>query len=315
MKLSLLKTLSLGVAAGAISLCSAAQAQTTMGDPMPMTPPMGTMTPAPTMMPMPVSGTVLRYYTDRAGYVSAMDVQAADGVKMVRFAPSMAQNVTTMYPVGSTASVYVTSSMMGQMTNYDLAGTGPDMPAPTSMMMPMMVSDIDLLKAEPFTTLGAKSMRYSGKLSSAIVDPDSGQVLALVLDKKTLIRVPRENRQIQSSKGILGTVPLIKGADVVAYGVPEAARFGAVSPYESRVIATGISVNGTNLTAYGFGNLKTAKASTLLGLNIPFFGGSATKTDSDMATMGYTPYMEPGTMDPMMPPAPGMMPAPTAPAM
>ena len=36
-----------------------------------------------------VSGTVLRYYTDAAGYVTAMDVQTANGVQMVTFAPGI----------------------------------------------------------------------------------------------------------------------------------------------------------------------------------------------------------------------------------
>ncbi len=291
MKLSLLKTLSLGVAAGAMSLCSTANAQTST---TPMTDGMA-MTSSAMMTPMPVSGTVLRYYVDRAGFVTAMDVQAADGIKMVRFSPSMAQNLTAMYPVGSTASVYVTSSMMGSMTRYDLAGMSAAMPAPTSMMMPMMVSDVDMLKAEPYTTVGAKATRYAGTLSGFITDPMNGAVLALVLDDKTLIRVPRENRLVQASTAPEGIIPLVKGASVVAYGLPEAPRYGSVSPFETRVIGTGIAVNGRALGPLGFGKMMMSKNSSLLGFNI--LGGTSMSAEETSAMgMGYMPYMAPGTM-------------------
>ncbi len=299
MKLSLLKTLSLGVAAGAISLCNVAQAQTGMDNSTMGTGTMGTGTTMPmtssssAMMPMPVSGTVLRYYVNRSGYVTAMDVQTADGVRMVRFSPSMAQNLTSMYPVGSTASVYVTSSMMGGMTRYDLAGMGAEMPAPGAMMMPMMISDVDLLKAEPFTTIGAKPMRVAGDLSGYIADPMSGEVLAIILDNKTLIRVPRENRLVQASTAPEGIVPLAQGAAVVAYGYPEAPRYGSVSPYETRLIGTGIAINGRNLGALGFGRMQMGKNSTLFGFNA--FGGTMTSDETAAMNMGYSTYMAPGS--------------------
>lgn len=299
MKLSLLKTLTFGVAVSAISLCNVAQAQmATDTAPMAGSAPMADTTTMATtsssaMMPMPVSGTILRYYVNRAGYVTAMDVQASDGVKLVRFSPSMAQNLTSMYPVGANASVYVTQSMMGGMTRYDLAGMGADMPAPGSMMMPMMVSDVDLLKAEPFTTIGAAPMRVKGKLTSYIADPMNGEVLAIVLDGKTLVRVPRESRLVQASMAPEGIRPLVGGASVVAYGYPEAPRYGSVSPYEMRLIGTGIAINGRNLGALGFGRMAMGKADTLLGFNA--FGGTMSKEESSAMTMGYGTYTAPGT--------------------
>ena len=304
MKLSLLKTLSLGVAAGAMSLCSVANAQTPLdGAPMDSsrtttTTTTTTMTDSSSMMtPMAISGTVLRYYVDRSGFVTAMDVQAADGIKMIRFSPSMAQNLTAMYPVNSTASVYVTSSMMGGTTRYDLAGMGAEMPSPTSMMMPMMVSDVDILKSEPYTTIGAKLTRYTGTLSGFIADPMSGDVLALVVDDTTLIRVPRENRLVQASKAPEGIIPLLKGAQVVAYGLPEAPRYGSVSPYSTRVIGTGIAVNGRALGPLGFGKMMRAKNSSLLGFNL-FGGANMTPEETSAMGMGYRTYSTPGTMAP-----------------
>lgn len=306
MKISLLKTLSLGVAAGAMSLCSVANAQTPM-DSAPMdstttTTTTTTMDSSSSMMtPMAVSGTVLRYYVDRAGFVTAMDVQAADGIKMIRFSPSMAQNLTAMYPVNSTASVYVTSSMMGGMTRYDLAGMGAEMPSPTSMMMPMMVSDVDILRSEPYTTIGARPTRYTGTLSGFITDPMNGEVLALVLDDKTAIRVPRENRLVQASMAPEGIVPLVRGAKVVAYGLPEAPRYGAVSPFQTRVIGTGIAVNGRALGPLGFGKMMMSKNSSLLGFNL-FGGANMTPEETNAMGMGYRTYSTPGSMNGTMAP-------------
>ena len=316
MKTSILKSLSLGVAAGAILLCSTSVQAQDGAMAAPMTPPMtaaepATMAPpmAPSMTPMAVSGTVTRYYVDRSGFVTAMDVQTAEGTRMVRFSPSMAQSLTAMYPVGSTASVYITSSMMGTMTRYDLAGVGETMPTPTSMMMPMMVTDVDLLKSEAFTTIGAKLMRYSGNISGYISDPMTGEVLALILDEKTLIRVPRENRLVQASMAPEGITPLLKGADVVAYGYPESPRYGAVSPYETRVIGTGIAVDGRAVGALGFGRVPAKKSKALLGFNIPFFGGGS--PEEVMASdMGYMTYTAPAPMAPADTMAPAPAPAP-----
>ena len=244
----------------------------------------------PTMMPTLVSGTVQRYYIDRAGYVSAMDVQTADGVRMVRFMPSMAQRVTTLYPVGSTANVYVTSRMMGKMTSYDMAGTGPDMPTPSEMMMPSDIDAIDILKAQPYVMLGAKSKTYIGNLTGYIADPLSGEVLAIVLDKDTLVRVPRENRLVKASVSPAGITPLFKGASVVVKGYDEAPLYGIVTPFSKRVAATGISVNGQTLGPLGFGKIQ-AKRKPLLGFNLNFFGGSAPEDlSSDSSQMGYMSY-------------------------
>ena len=293
--MTLLKKLTLGTTMAALALAGASGAQAQMMDnTMPMTTTDGammnsTMT-SPTMMPMLVSGTVQNYYVDRAGYVSAMDVMTADGVRMVRFAPSMAQRVTSLYPVGSSASVYVTSRMMGNMTSYDLAGVGPDMPTPTQMMMPMDIDPIDVLKATPYIQLGAKEKGYSGKLTGYISDPGSGEVLGIVLDEKTLVRVPMQNRLVQASTSPTGITPLFAGANVAVRGYDESPLYGVVSPFSNRVAATSISVNGQPLGPLGFGKIRSARK-PLLGFNINFLGGKAPQDLNNRTnSMGYMPY-------------------------
>jgi len=270
----------LGIAVGALALCSAgAQAQTTSSSSSTMS--MSTMT-----APVPVTGTVLRYYTDRAGYVTAMDVQTTDGVKWVRFSPGMAQRVSNMYPVGSTASVFVTPGSWG----YDLAGLGTVMPAPGSMWAPYTVTDLDFLKATPYTSVGAKPTRVSGKLTGYVAD-DDGAVLAIVLDKTTLVRIPYESRQDDTRNVPDGVTPLFRNADVVAIGYPESPRYGVLTPFETRLIATSIVVDGRSLGAKGFGKLAP-KGDTIFNAN---FGGMMGKSPDEIKAgeMGYTTYMAP----------------------
>ncbi len=256
----------------------------------------GSMSGGMMSTPTAVSGTVLRYYVDRAGFVSAMDVQAADGVKMLRFSPSMAQRLTATYPVGSQIDASFTSSGMGSMMNYDLAGLGKEMPSPSAMMMPTNITDLDVLRAEPFIMLGAKTMGVSGKLTGYIPDPKTGQVLAIILDQNTLVRVPTNNRLPQASVAPEGVTPLFKNADVVAYGFQEAPRYGVVSPFSRRLVAQSIAVNGRALGAFGFGAMMPKSQKTLLNFNLNFFGGASPR-EVEASNMGYSTYMMPGSSD------------------
>lgn len=288
------KKMTLGLALGALTLggaATSAQAQDAMAmDEMKMDAGMGMS--AMSMQPMAVSGSVLRYYVDRSGFVTAMDVQTADGVKMVRFSPGMAQRLTAAYPVGSMATVYVMEApAMGMkgMMRYDMVGMGEKMPEPSAMMMPYMVTDVDMLKSEPYTTIGAKLMEVEGDLTGYIAD-DMGQVLGLVLDGKTVVRVPNENRLIGSMSASPRKSPLFKNARVMALGYPEAPRYGSVSPYEKRLIATAITVNGQAVGPLGFGMLPKKSAKPLLGfnLNLPMAGSAPEEMQAN--SMGYMTY-------------------------
>jgi len=217
------------------------------------------VTTTTTVAPVPVSGTVLRYYVDRAGFVSAMDVQTADGIRMVRFSPSMAQKLSMMYPVGSTVNGFVTTYMTGNTTNYYLAGAGDKMPVPGAVFMPDGVTDIDVLKSVPYTTIGAKPERFSGKITGWVAAPKTGEVLALIVDDTTLVRVPMENRLSGPMNATEGITPIFNDSFVDGYAYPEAPRYGIVSPFSKRLIATGISVDGRALGALGFGSGHKSK--------------------------------------------------------
>jgi len=260
-------------------------ADTTMASPMPAEPTMAT-------------GSVLRYYVDRSGFVTAMDIQTADGVQMVHFAPNMGQRLYTTYPVGGNISVWVTPSAMGT-GHWNAVGVGAT--KPTSFMDAYTVRAIDVLEAEPFILTGAKMVEVNGKLSRMIVG-DTGEVLGLVLDNQTVVRVPRELRQI--SPGHAGSdriTPLFKGAVVRALGYPEAPRYGVLSPYGSRIIASAISVNGRGVGSLGVPLMTTEQVKALSKTDI----GGATMSNEELAAMGmgfqvYNPTgaMTDGTMAP-----------------
>lgn len=129
--------------------------------------------------PMMVTGTVLRYYVDRAGYVTAMDVQTASGVQFVRFSPSLGQRLYSTYPVGGQVTAYVTSNAMRGGTYYDVVSMGEKMPAPEAMTMKL--TDVDLLDSPAYIMTGAKMITVRGTLSDVITN-EQGEVIGLVIN-------------------------------------------------------------------------------------------------------------------------------------
>jgi len=135
--------------------------------------------------PTLVTGTVLRYYVDRSGFVTAADVQTANGVEFVRFAPNMGSRVFSTYPVGSTAQVYVT----GNASRWDVVGIGET--APLSPWAPYRVSDVDYLDATPYIMPGADMVEVSGKLRDLVVN-EGGEVVGMVLGGTSKVKVLRQ---------------------------------------------------------------------------------------------------------------------------
>jgi len=296
----------------------------------------GTMGAGGTMSaePMMVSGTVVRYYTDRSGYVTAADVQTANGIQMVHFSPGMGQRLYTMAPTGGQVNVWVSPSAMGA-GHWNVVGVGAD--RPNTFMTPYSVSAVDLLEAEPYIMAGAQLTTVKGKLRG-VITANNGEVLALVLDNATLgsaamggaqmtsantvdgnmgggmmsggamgggmmgsrmiVRVPREVRHI--SPGAMGTgrvTPLFRGSDVAAKGYVEAPRYGALSTYSNRLVANALVVNGQSVGALGVPMMPRGKNRPLFGgLDLDMPGGSASPEEMKAMQMGYTTYTTDGMM-------------------
>jgi hypothetical protein len=285
-----------GVAVGALALTPlVAQAQNTTGTMSSST------TTSTSMAPTQVTGTVLRYYVDRSGYVTAMDVQTANGVQMVRFAPGLGQRLYSTYPVGGQASLFVSGN--------SVVGMG-DTPPAAGFMPSYMVSDIDLLRAEPYIMTGARLAQFNGRLRSVVSDP-TGEVLGLVLsDVKlqnavagtpgamnaegmtgdVLVRVPREFRHAQTMGNVGGSMrvtPLFPGSVVEVVGYPEAPRFGVLSRYGTRVAANALVLNGRAVGAVGIPKMNLSSTSTLINSDLL---PSASAEERNAAQMGYTTY-------------------------
>ncbi len=262
------KNKSIGLAVGALALCG-------LG--------MQAKSDTAPLAPVSVTGTVDHYYVDRSGYVTAMDLKTTDGDKWVHFSPSWAKRLADTYPVGSTASVFVTQGSWG----WDLAGLDPT--PPTTVLAPYPYTGFDVLRGSPMTTIGAPLMTVSGKLTEFIADKDRS-ILAIVLDHNKLIRISPEFRQETPSNVPEGITPLFRGSDVVAVGYPEAPRYGSLSPYETRLISYAIEVNGRSLGALGFGKLGE-RHKTLFNFDFNGFMGSAPKEmHPGHDSMGYMVY-------------------------
>jgi len=280
-----------GIAVGALALAPVAvQAQDgTMGG--------GTMMSG---TPTQVSGTVLRYYVDRSGYVTAMDIQTAEGVRFVRFSPSMGQRLYTTYPVGSQASVWVAGGPGGR---WDIVGMGPTAPASGVTVMPYRVTDVELLDAEPYVLIGQDLVRRSGRLRNVIVN-DEGEVVGLVLNNNVLVRVTRHFRHI--APGHAGTervTPLFRGARVEVTGYPEAPRYGAMSTFAERIIASALVINDRAVGTIGIPMMTRMEAGVLFG-GVDIGGPSVSADELRARQMGYEVYSPgaPGTMPGGQPP-------------
>jgi len=285
-----------------------------------------TTTTTTTATPTMVTGTVLRYYSDRSGYVTAMDVQTADGVKFVRFSPGMGQRLYTTYPVGGTATVYVAPS--AGLTAPTVVGVGDTMPSPGMMSMASVPSDVDVLDSEPYIVSGTKLVKVRGSLRDIITN-DQGEVVGLVIKDSspedtmeasgmsatssstgatlatpmlpgmTLVRVPREFRQIAPGyRGTERVTPLFKGADVEVTGYPEAPRYGVLSTFGGRIAARALVVNARQVGSIGIQRMIPGKRTLFNNVNIGGAGQSAEELRA--AGMGYSTYSVNGSGTPGM---------------
>ncbi len=270
--------------------------------------------------PMMVSGKVNNYWTDESGYVTAVDVQTANGPAVVRLAPGMAMRTMQLYPVGSMADLWVKGSMEGGMQKWDMVGMGNKQP--TSWQSAMAGRSWSSLTAMPYTDGDPTYMSVAGKLKKVIVD-DKGQIMGLIIETAwlgkgavhrtmsgrnvptevtwkstdggapmwTLVRVPMEGMSAPNhDEGMRRKTPLLLNDDIEATGYVESALYGAASSYSHRFAATGVSVNGRGVGEMGYGVYKP-NTKTLLNfdLKLPLINNGSS-SDLPIVPMGYEVY-------------------------
>jgi len=305
-KQTLKSCLTLGAALGVVTLAQVAQAQTSSSSSTSTS-----MSSSMSSQPMMVSGKVNNYWTDASGYVTGVDIQTANGPAVVHFVPGMGNRLMQTYPIGSTANLWVQGSMQGGTQHWDLVGMGDKMPA--AGFWPVMDSSgLDIANDWPLVMTGAERVTIEGKLRRVAVDK-MGQVIGLVLDTTmasrgtpttrlgslvrgdtiwqsdamggstggnwSLVRVGPEYRSAPHHGDMRRVTPLMVGDEILATGYMEAPRYGALSPYSQRLIASAIVVNGQTVGQEGFPTMKLQEP-TVFGFdfNIPFLTGKAPDT-------------------------------------
>jgi hypothetical protein len=203
--------------------------------------------------PIQISGTVEKYYTDRSGLVTALDLNAtAGGVHKIRFAPSWARRLLDDHPVGSTLNGWVEKSDDGTSNLVSIGADRPD-----RFLTNDFHTGAERLKSRAWVWKDAGTETVTGELNKVIVD-FNGEVLALELKDGTLVRVPRTvKNQEQGAHGSKGVAQLFKGAEVTAWGPQVWHARGDVSIYGQRIASDGLSINGKTVSAIGIQNLST----------------------------------------------------------
>lgn len=214
--------------------------------------------------PMQVSGTVEKYYTDRSGLVTAMDLSTSTmGAQKVRFASSWASRLWHDNPVGSKLDGWVVKSKDGI---FNLVAIGAD--RPNRFLTNNFHTGRELLLSTAWIGGNGKTETVTGELNKVIVSRWS-EVLALELKDGTLILIPptvknqEGARRTTTANTITGS--LFKGAEVTAWGYQVWNARGDISIYGQRIAATGISINGKTISAIGIQNMRTGPS--LMGPN------------------------------------------------
>jgi len=209
--------------------------------------------------PVQTSGTVEKYYTDRSGFVTAMDLSTSTmGVQKVRFAPSWASRLWQDHPTGSTLDGWV---VQGNDGIYNLVSIGAD--RPDRFLTNDFHTGTERLQSTPWIWRDSKTETVTGELNKVIIS-EKGEVLALELKDGTLVRVPRTvKNQEQGAHGSKHEAQLFKGAEVTAWGPQVWQARGDISIYGQRIATTGLSINGKTVSAIGIQNFDTN--SSLLG--------------------------------------------------
>jgi hypothetical protein len=243
--------------------------------------------------PVLISGTVKGYFTNRAGYVSALSMETSSGTEMVHFAPSWARRLLAASPVGKPLEGWVITHREGDWSWNDLVSIGKDPAA--RVLNEAIPTGARQLDDGSWIWKTGKPGKVQGKLKKIVVD-GKGDVLALVLDNGALVRVPRTVRN--EELGAYGTdaiAPLFKDVEVTAWGTPEWQASGDVSIYNQHFSTTGLSINGKTVSAIGIPKFPINQ-NFLSNSNINLITASPAEiigADGEYAPFGSNMAMEP----------------------
>lgn len=213
--------------------------------------------------PILLTGIVQRYYADRSGFATAMELKMADGMSsFIRFAPNMGQYLIQTYPIGSNAALWTRENPQpteskSATEQWNLIGWGRSVPV-KGFQPPYLESEMNWLEARPWVVEGTPFTTVRGRLHHLVIG-DHGEVAALALTSLTttpshpdiLVTVPPEMRQgPPTTSADLPT--FLPGTLIEARGLPIFPRPGAVSTYTLHLAASTIALNGKSATPLTF---------------------------------------------------------------
>jgi hypothetical protein len=214
-----------------------------------------------TVEPMLVSGTVQRFYADRSGLVTALELETPGETAWVHFPPYLAQQLLQNSPIGATAKLWLMPhpqpiTETEGASRWNLVGIGEA--RPDNFLTPAATGDLELLDTGA-PAAEAPQSTLQGRITNVVTN-NTGAVLALILDNNMLVRIPATMRGDATSK-VLWT----KEMAITATVQPEAAREGALSNYANRYLATTLSLDGQDVSLAGVPPLNAEQAAQLFG--------------------------------------------------
>ncbi len=201
--------------------------------------------------PFLMTGTIKNYLVNRAGLVSALQLQGAGDESTLHFEPTQAQKLMDEFGLNAKFAGWVKADEVRGKRHFSLLSAGETKPA--TFPDPSLANDAARLLDEP--QIGAESRSIEGKLTGVVTD-DSGRVLALELDGKLLVRTSAALREVAATP----SAPVLNHQSVVRVEVREETPLeGEVSTFASRFVASEIEIGGRRASVAGLPVLTLKK--------------------------------------------------------
>lgn len=236
--------------------------------------------------PFLLTGTVKNYFYDRSGYVTALSLQTSGAEAYLHFGPEKAAALIEQFPVNGPLQAWVKADEERGQGHWRLVSAGEEMPL-TSVAPPLLSDLTRLTNPAPLPETALPTVQ-TGKLTGVVAN-ESGRILALVLDDGVLVRIPDALRGVSApnQKPLL----LTRGSEVQVTAVEELPLEGAVSGFQTRLVATGLQVGGLSASAVGLPVLTVKEIREISAAPRPVkTRGVAVK---NLQSEGFKPYLAP----------------------
>ncbi len=205
--------------------------------------------PPTSALPIPVSGTVERYYADETGLVTAMQVQTPGSQEVIYFPPVMAAELTKEVPVGTRIEAWLqpratTGASKGR--TWNLVGRGFEHPV-ANQLVKALANNKELL-AHLAKVNAKKGLMVRGKVTGVVRDL-KGRAVALIIEDKSLVYVPLRLRPAAASGKSRTNAAASPGLSIEVVGNGLVLPPGTLNLYGTVAEAQSIRTQGRALAA------------------------------------------------------------------